>query len=131
MSNHVHLLVELRKPTLSTGMQYLNSAYARAFNKRHGYSGHAFEARFHSSLVASERHLAATLRYIALNPVAAGLCMDPAQWRWSSYRATAGLETPPAFLATDRVRALFGAAHRAADEYVHFVHTGLPQPLPL
>jgi putative transposase len=26
------------------------------------------------------------LRYVALNPVSAGLCTDPVEWRWSSHR---------------------------------------------
>ncbi len=125
MSNHVHLLIELRAPTLSTGMQYLNGAYARAFNKRHGYVGHAFETRFHSSLIATEQHLAAALRYIALNPVTAGICGDPAEWPWSSYRATAGLDAPPAFLATHRVRALFTPRHQQRDAYVAFIRDEL------
>ncbi|WP_028067369.1 hypothetical protein [Solirubrobacter soli] len=48
------------------------------------------------------------MRYIARNPVEAGLCREPHEWRWSSHRAT--LEgSEPAWL--DRLRLLerFGA----------------------
>jgi hypothetical protein len=34
-----------------------------------------------------------------LNPVRAGLCGDPSEWRWSSYRANAGLEAAAPFLS--------------------------------
>jgi putative transposase len=35
------------------------------------------------------------MRYIELNPVRAGICPDPAHYRWSSYRANALGETTP------------------------------------
>jgi putative transposase len=34
-----------------------------------------------------EDHLLAAVRYVEMNPVRAGLCGDPAQWKWSSYHA--------------------------------------------
>ena len=36
-------------------------------------------------------------RYLPLNPVRAGLCIDPADWPWSSYAATVGLKEAPWF----------------------------------
>jgi putative transposase len=57
-----------------------------------------------------------------MNPVRAGLAADPADWRWSSYRATAGLEHVPPYLQIDRVRGFFGAAGSiGADEFRDFV----------
>lgn len=40
-------------------------------------------------------------RATSSNPVRAGLCAHPAQWRWSSYRPTAGLEPAPPYLSID------------------------------
>ena len=37
-------------------------------------------------------------RYVVLNAVEAGICARPEQWRWSSYRATVGLERAPEWL---------------------------------
>jgi putative transposase len=34
-----------------------------------------------------ERYLLATVRYVERNPVAAGLCLRPEQWHWSSAKA--------------------------------------------
>jgi putative transposase len=85
MTNHYHLLVRTPNPDLAAGMHAINHLTARTFNKRHGYSGHLFERRYGSELVETEVHLLETIRYIALNPVRAGLCETPEEWRWSSY----------------------------------------------
>src|SRR5262245_15334685 len=85
MDNHVHLLLETPTPNLGDGMRRLHAAYAQTFNARHGKVGHLFQGRYGNERVTSDAQLAATLRYIALNPVEAGLCADPRDWRWSSY----------------------------------------------
>jgi hypothetical protein len=61
-------------------------------------------------------------RYVALNPVRAGLCNDPAEWPWGSYRALAGLERPPDFLDVKAVHGLFSLhPEGAAKAYKAFV----------
>lgn len=87
MSNHVHLVVETRQETLGVGMRQLAGNQAQRFNRRYEKSGHLFQGRYHSVLVRSEQHFAQLLRYVALNPVTAGLCRDPIHWRWSNHRA--------------------------------------------
>jgi hypothetical protein len=107
-------------------MQYLNGQYAQYFNRRHCVDGHLFQGRFHSLLVRSEAHLAALWRYIVLNPVRAGLCRQPAEWPWSSFRAALGTSRPP-FLSDDLLRATFGAdPARAAAAYAAFVAAAPP-----
>ena len=85
MSNHFHLLFETPKPNISSGMQRLKCGYAEYFNGRHSLEGHLFKQRFGSRLIETERHWLETLRYIALNPVRAGLCEHPSDWPWSSF----------------------------------------------
>lgn len=94
MTNHYHLLIELTAPRLSVGMQVLNTTHAVRFNRRHEGAGHVFDARFHSTLVVDPEYGQEVVRYIALNPVRAGLCDRPEQWPWSSYPAVAGLSRP-------------------------------------
>lgn len=108
MGNHYHLLATTQKPTLSRGMQWLNSRYATSLNTHHGHQGHAFFRRFHSVLIKSEAQLAFTARYILLNPVRASLCDHPAAWPWSSYPATMGKAPRPTFLSTGRLLEQFG-----------------------
>ena len=90
MGNHFHLVIRLQQGGLSDGMQRLNGAYGRWFNDRHERSGHVFERRFWSKLVRRQAHLLALARYVALNPVAAGLVLDPGDWPWSAHRALVG-----------------------------------------
>lgn len=86
MTNHFHLVIETPEESLSTGMHQLNGRYARKFNERHTLDGHLFEGRFRSTLVETDDQLDDTLRYVAFNPVRAGLCKHPADWPWSSFR---------------------------------------------
>jgi putative transposase len=93
MDNHVHLLIETRRPNLGVGMQRLHGPYAQRFNHRHRRTGHLFEARFGSKTVGSEGQMWTTVRYILRNPVTAGLCETVESWRWSSHAAVlAGAE---------------------------------------
>jgi len=91
MTTHYHLLLDAPAETLQPGMQRLNGLYARAFNLRHGRSGHLFGERYYNVMVESDQHMLGLLRYIALNPVEAGLCAKPSDWYWGSYRDCVGL----------------------------------------
>jgi putative transposase len=125
MTNHVHLLVETPRGNVGTGMHRLLHRHARRFNHRHGRRGHLFEERYGSSLLRSEEHLLSAARYIALNPVRAGLCDDPAAWPWSSHRATAGLGPRPRFLVTDWLLGVLDARPEVAHaRYRDFIGAG-------
>jgi putative transposase len=121
MPNHHHLLLNTPKADISDGMFWLNGVYARWFNERHGYSGHVFEARFHSVLVRSNVHLLNLACYIPLNPVRAKLCARAADWPWSSYRATVA-EVRPSWLSAGWLLSQFGRDEaEAAIEYARYV----------
>jgi hypothetical protein len=106
-------------------MQRLNSAFAQWFNRRRRRVGHLFQGRYHASMIEEEPHLLEVSRYVVLNPVRAGLCETPESWRWSSFRATAGLASAPAFLAAGAVLRHFGADEaQARARYRAFVHEG-------
>jgi putative transposase len=124
MPNHYHLLIETPEPNLSTGMYRLNGSYAQWFNRRHGVDGHLFQRRFHSALVGSIWHLVELSRYIVLNPVRAGLCSHPGEWRWSSYRATIGIGRRPALLTVHWLLRQFGRTpEQARVSYREFVES--------
>ena len=108
MTTHYHLLVRTRERTLAAGMQLLNGSYARKFNKRREIRTHVFGARYYSGLVCSEPHFVATLRYIALNPVAAGICARPHEWPWSSYAVWVRTGVRPTLLAEPLIDELRG-----------------------
>jgi putative transposase len=77
-----HLLLTTPEPDLPVGMHWLNGVYAQTFNDRYGRTGHLFERRYAARLVDSDEYFAAAVDYIRWNPVVAGLCDHPSQWRW-------------------------------------------------
>lgn len=110
MTNHFHLVIQTPEPNLSRGMHWLNGSYAGWFNRSHKRSGHLFQGRFDAFLVEKESYFIELLRYVVLNPVRAGLVAQPDQYRWSSYRATAGLEQAPDWFDLAASRTPFGDA---------------------
>jgi len=124
MPNHYHLLVDTPRGDLPEGMRDLNSSYATRFNTAHELTGHVFQGRYGSELVRSDPHALEVSRYIPLNPVRAGLRPRPEDWPWSSYRATAGMSRPPAWLTVDGVLQWFGGIEDARRSYRVFVAEG-------
>jgi putative transposase len=121
MDNHFHLVIETPEANLSKGMQRLEGTYAQRFNKRHDRCGHLFGGRFKSKLVEKESYLLALSRYVALNPVEAGMVERPEDYRWSSYRAKAGYEEAPAWLEMSGLDQLGPDREAAQAEYRAFV----------
>ena len=109
MDNHVHLLVEIEKPNLGRGIQRLHGCYGETFNERHGRTGHLFEGRYGSKLMTSDAQLWWAIAYIARNPVEAGLCGEPGEWRWSSHAAMCRGEVPR-WLDVERALQIVGRA---------------------
>ena len=108
MSNHYHLTWCPTLPNISEAMRQLNSRYAQWWNDRHDRVGHVFQGRFKAQIVQRENYLLTLCRYVVMNPVRAGITAHPADWPWSSYRATVGLDKCPPFLSARSVQYLFG-----------------------
>jgi REP element-mobilizing transposase RayT len=129
MTNHTHLVIETPEETLSRGMQWLNGKYAQWFNRKYKRCGHLFQGRFKGFVVEKETYLLEVLRYVVLNPVRAEMVERPEKYRWSSYRATAGYEGAPAWLAVAPVHSLFAPEREAAQRlYRTFVDDRLTDP---
>jgi putative transposase len=87
MPNHVHfVIVPTDEDALAGLFSNAHRRYTRHINHRHDWRGHLWQERFHS-VVMDEQHLIATVRYVELNPVRAGLCANPSDWRWSRVHA--------------------------------------------
>src|SRR5690348_15741607 len=98
MTNHFHHVIQTPEANLSRGMHWLNTTYVCWFNRRHNRSGHLYQGRFKAVLIEKDTYFMEVLRYVALNPVRAGMVPRPEDYRWSSYRATVGLEHAPEWL---------------------------------
>jgi REP element-mobilizing transposase RayT len=114
MTNHYHLLVETPRANLPAGMRHLNGCYTQDFNRRRKRVGHLFQGRYMSVLVEKELGLLSVVRYIARNPIRAGMCERPEEWRWSSYAATIGEKAAPPWLATNWLIEHFGGTREQA-----------------
>jgi len=89
MGNHFHLLVRTSEANLSPAIQWLGVSYSTWYNVRHHRSGHLFQGRFKSFLIAEDAYLYRLLLYIHRNPLRAKMVARLADWPWSSYRALA------------------------------------------
>jgi REP element-mobilizing transposase RayT len=108
LGNHYHALLRIPDARLSSALQRLHTEYSRHHNRRHRRTAHLFRAHPYTGEIESDDQLIAACRYLARNPVQAGLVDDPLDWPWSSARAHAGLERPRIPLAEEDLRAAFG-----------------------
>ncbi len=88
MPDHLHLLLtpwyETSLPKL---LQAVGRRYVRYFNDRYQRSGTLWEGRYRSALIDSQTYLIDCIRYIEENPVRKGLCLQAADYPWSSAKA--------------------------------------------
>jgi REP element-mobilizing transposase RayT len=107
MGNHYHAIFRIADARLSAALQELHTGYSRHHNRVHGRSAHLFRAHCVAREIESNDQLLTAVRYLARNPVEAGLVAKPLAWPWSSARAHAGLEPPPIPLAEAALSAAF------------------------
>lgn len=87
MPNHVHLIVVPQTTdALHRSLAEAHRRYTRHVNFREGWRGYLWQGRF-GSFAMDDPHLLAAVRYVEMNPVMAGLCAYPTDWKWSSARA--------------------------------------------
>ncbi len=118
MSTHYHVLVRLRKATLSSGFKLFNERYARYFNRKYKKRGHVFESRFNAKLVEGRFARLELARYVANNPVKAHICEYPEEYVWSGYGATIGLFAPDDIVDVKAALEPFGGSRSALRKYV-------------
>jgi len=94
MSNHFHLLVEIKMENLSLFMKHVNSNYAIYANKKQKRSGHFWQGRFYSRYVANEHYYYTLVRYIEQNPVEAGMADRVGEYPYTLGAVIASRQTP-------------------------------------
>jgi len=89
MPEHIHLLLsEPRTKTLADAIHYLklsSSKRLRATPSRPTVAAF-WQKRYYDFNLRNYRQFIEKLRYIHRNPVKRGLCAEPADWKWSSFR---------------------------------------------
>ena len=86
----IHARFTYRMHDLSEFMKTLLQRFTRWFNRTHQRSGTLWEERYKSVIVESGIAARTMAAYIDLNPVRAGMIVDPAEYRWSSYGEAVG-----------------------------------------
>ena len=113
MSNHYHLAVRTGVVGLDRAMRSLQQRVTRGVNLRRRVWGPLWQGRYRAKLIEDQAYLDCLLAYIHLNPVAAGLCEDPAGYDWSGHREILGTVRRP-LVDIDAVLALLGRTRRSA-----------------
>ena len=119
MGNHFHLIVTTPRGNISAFMRQVNGVFTQYSNWRHQRVGHLLQGPFKAVIVENDIHLLTALAYVLNNPVEAGLRPTASAWRWSSFRAAAGLSAAPSFLSLEWLDRLFPASSRAESQH-HF-----------
>jgi putative transposase len=70
---------------VSVYIKELKGRFAQWYNRRHGRYGVLWAERFKSVLIEGGQALSAVAAYIDLNPLRAGLCEDPKDYRYCGY----------------------------------------------
>lgn len=107
LGSHYHLIVEVEADVLPAAMHAVNQPYARAYNERHALRGHVQFDRYGARRIFDRDDLLGRYAYVANNPLEAGLCERPEDWRWSSYAGTVGLASPQPFVDDAKVLGCF------------------------
>ena len=125
MPNHVHLLLQQNEANLDEAMRELFSRYARRHNKKYERKGHLFGGRYRQAVCLDEAYFIAVSLYIHLNPVRAGLVVQPGDYRWSSCRLFTEPEVGESFVSPQRILELLSNdALKAQDIYREMLEEG-------
>ncbi len=95
MMNHYHLVLYGSSAQLTMCMHHLNRLYAEYHNDKYSLSGHVFDGPYRAFRSPTYRLLLWKVAYVFLNPVKAGICGRPEDYRWSGYRSFVGLAGSP------------------------------------
>jgi hypothetical protein len=81
--------------------------------------------RYHPKRIVGDAHLLLTVRYIALNPVEAGLADHPCAYAWSSYPGVVGTAACWPFIARAELLEHIGGGESALALLREFVEGDL------
>ncbi len=87
MNTHFHMVLQTSgHSALSNHIAYLKWHYSLWSRRKYGWKGPLWRERYKSLPIENEDYLYACGMYIEYNPVRAGICADPAEYPYSSYR---------------------------------------------
>ena len=86
MPNHIHLLIKEGTEDLGRIFKRIGASFVYWYNLKYERTGHLFQDRYRSEVVEDDSYLLTVIRYIHRNPVKAGICSEPEDYRYSSMK---------------------------------------------
>lgn len=117
MPNHLHLLLRPEVDDLADIMRDLFARYAMRFNRKYKRKGHLFGGPYRQAVCLDDTYLLAASLYIHTNPVKAGLCEIPEQYRWSSVQAYSAERSFNSFISHEFILNLLGGLKEGKENY--------------
>ncbi|MEA4925836.1 MAG: transposase [Syntrophomonadaceae bacterium] len=123
MSNHVHLLIQENRTSISKIMKKIGTSYAYWYNRKYERTGHVFQDRFKSENIEDDSYLLTVIRYIHQNPVKAGITSKAEKYPWSSCRVYYGeKEYPPGLTQVSFILGIFAyGLNDARERFMQFI----------
>ncbi len=130
MSNHYHIIATATDNNLHRFMQYVNSRIAVRYNRTVNRTGHLWEGRYKSCIIATDEHYLGAVRYIYRNPLRAGMVQDLEQFEDSSLQFWAFGKKLDVVLADDHLVLNMGKDQKMVSWYLKTLVTddGVPFP---
>lgn len=91
MPNHFHLIVRDPKLQLPSAMQYFMRETSKEINRKAGNINRVWGSNYYSSLIRTLPYYYSAYRYVYQNPVKAGLCKKPYDYKFSTLSGLLGL----------------------------------------
>ena len=105
MSNHVHIVIGAGIESISISFKRIGVRYVSWYNRKYIRQGPLFQDRFRSEPIENDNYLLWALRYVHQNPVKAGMCKNPEEYKWSSFADYTG--SGAGLTDTEEVLAMF------------------------
>ena len=86
MSNHVHLIIKPGEVPLGRIFQRVIPSFVYWYNRKYERVGSLFQSPFKSTAINSDDQLLTAVRYVHQNPVKAGICPKPQDYKYSSFK---------------------------------------------
>lgn len=122
MSNHIHLLAGGEPVQIAVFERGVKGRFAQWYNDKYQRSGPLFDGRYKAKGVKDMQQFYALLRYIHINPLAAGMVKSVDEYEFSSYNCYMGQRddlVDPAFVLEEMDLSTFISLHqKVADDRV-------------
>jgi len=110
LSDHLHFLIRIRENadgSLYKHFALLFNGYSKGHNRHNEKEGKVFKFKLKRKEIRTTSYLLEMIRYVNQNPWRHGVAEHPANYKFSSFRAT--LTTSATMIAKEQVQQYFGS----------------------